>query len=185
MIKKFLTISTCIVFGCMITMASLAQTVNCYINDNGDCSVGGGQCLDADGNTGDTCKISFGGPTNRCSCVKGNGNGSGSGIPTLSEWGLIIFTLLLLTGGTLFIMRQPAIMSAMGGGSLHLEGGNPIPFVPTVFIKASTITSLLVLLGFAVAFWFSSPPSTTDIVGTSISAPIFAYLLHLLMLLKR
>jgi len=106
-------------------------------------------------------------------------------VPTVSEWGLIIFTLLLLTGGTLFIMRQPATMSAMGGGSLRSKGGNPLPFVPTVFIKASTITGLLVLFGFAIAFWLSSPPSTTDIVGTSISAPIFAYLLHLLMLFKR
>ncbi len=81
-------------------------------------------------------------------------------------------------------MRQPATMTAMAG-SLRSEGGNPLPFVPAVFIKASTITGLLVLLGFAFAFWLSSPPSTTDIVGTSISAPIFAYLLHLVMLIKR
>jgi hypothetical protein len=118
--------------------------------------------------------------------VNGGGTGGGgTGVPTLSEWGLILLTLLLLTGGVLFIMRQPATMSAMGGGSLHSEGGNPLPFVPAVFIKALTITGLLVLLGFAVAFWLSSPPSTTDIVGISISAPIFAYLLHLVMLLKR
>jgi hypothetical protein len=120
-----------------------------------------------------------------------NGNGIGDAcegippVPTLSEWGLIIFTLLLLTVGTLFFMRQQVTMSAMGGGTLRSEGGNPLPFVLAVFIRALTITGLLVLLGFSVAFWLSSPPSTTDIVGTSISVPIFAYLLHLLMLLRR
>jgi hypothetical protein len=145
-----------------------------YWHPNYECNDALTECIKSDDDDDVKCVTTSG---NDCTISVKDG-------PTLSEWGLIIFTLLLLTGGVLFIMRQPATMSAMGG-SLRSEGGNPLPFVPAVFIKALTITGLLVLLGFAVAFWLSSPPSATDIVGTSISAPIFAYLLHLVMLLKR
>jgi hypothetical protein len=105
-------------------------------------------------------------------------------IPTLSEWGLIIFMLMLTTIGILFTMRRQAMIAAMSGGIA--EGTPPPVLVPAVFIKALTITGLLALIGFAISIGLSSSlPTTTDIVGTLISAPIFAYLIHLLMIFKR
>jgi len=107
-----------------------------------------------------------------------------AGIPTLSEWGVIIFILMLTTIGILFTMRRQAMVAAMSGG---ISDGTPPPvLVPAVFIKALTITGLLALIGFAISIGLSSSlPTTTDIVGTLISAPIFAYLIHLLMIFKR
>jgi parallel beta-helix repeat protein len=109
---------------------------------------------------------------------------AGTGIPTLSEWGLIIFMLMLTTIGILFTMRRQAMIAATSGG---IADGTPPPvLVPAVFIKALTITGLLALIGFAISIWLSSSlPTTTDIVGTLISVPIFAYLIHLLMIFKR
>ncbi len=103
-------------------------------------------------------------------------------VPTLTEWGMIIFTLLLLTAGTLFAMRS----QARTGGSGRAGGIPELVFVPGVFIKALALTGLLALAGFAFGAWLSSgPPDATDVIGTLVSAPVFAYLLHLLMIFKR
>lgn len=81
-------------------------------------------------------------------------------------------------------MRSQTLNVATGGGRAD---GTLFPvLVPAVFIKALTITGLLALVGFVISVWLSSSlPSSIDIVGTLISAPIFAYLLHLLMIFKR
>ncbi len=51
-----------------------------------------------------------------CNCV----------VPTFSEWGLIIFTLLLLTGGTFFILQQQATIAMSGSGGI-LRSENNLP----------------------------------------------------------
>ncbi len=52
-------------------------------------------------------------------------------------------------------------------------------FVPGVFWKALAATLTVVLLGWIVAIWFFDELKTVDICGSPISAPIFAYLVHL------
>lgn len=106
-------------------------------------------------------------------------------IPTLSEWGLIIFTLLLLTTGTLFSIQRSQLMTRAAVNE-RTGGLPPLILVPVVFIKALTLTGLLTLA----VFTFDARLSyrlfnTVDVIGTLISAPVFAYLLHLLMLFKR
>ena len=52
-------------------------------------------------------------------------------------------------------------------------------FEPSVFIKVLAATLGAVFLGWAGAMWHYGELSTTDIAGSLISAPIFAYMVHL------
>jgi hypothetical protein len=52
-------------------------------------------------------------------------------------------------------------------------------FQPSVFIKVLAATLGVVFLGWAGAIRLYGELSTTDIAGSLISAPIFAYMVHL------
>jgi len=55
----------------------------------------------------------------------------------------------------------------------------PLDFVPAVFFKVLVITLTVVLVGWVGSLWLYGELTTVDIVGSLISAPIFAYLVHL------
>ncbi len=52
-------------------------------------------------------------------------------------------------------------------------------FVPAVFWKVLAATLTAVMLGWIGAIWFFGELKTVDIVGSLISTPILAYLVHL------
>ncbi len=52
-------------------------------------------------------------------------------------------------------------------------------FVPAVFWKVLAATLTVVMLGWIGAIWIYGELKTVDIVGSLISAPIFAYMVHL------
>ncbi len=52
-------------------------------------------------------------------------------------------------------------------------------FVPAVFSKVLAATLTVVMLGWLGAIWIFGELKTVDIVGSLISAPIFAYMVHL------
>ncbi len=52
-------------------------------------------------------------------------------------------------------------------------------FVPAVFWKVLAATLTVVMLGWIGAMWIFGELKTVDIVGSLISAPILAYLVHL------
>lgn len=54
-----------------------------------------------------------------------------------------------------------------------------IPFVPQVFAKVLAVTLTLVVIGFVISLWVYGEITSVDIVGSLISAPLFAYLIHL------
>jgi hypothetical protein len=100
-------------------------------------------------------------------------------IPTVPEWGLIIFTLLLLTVGTIFIQRRVMIAGANGGTMQLSQPTNAPLFVPPVFAKVLAATITLALVGFATVVWLAGSITPTDAGGTLISAVIVAYMVHL------
>jgi len=109
-----------------------------------------------------------------------------AGVPTVSEWGLIVLTLSLLTAGTVFLARRRTVLAGAGVGSVELSNRPGITlFVPLVFVKALAATMALVVVGFAGVIWLFGSISTTDAVGTLISAPLLAYLVHLWIVLAR
>ena len=52
-------------------------------------------------------------------------------------------------------------------------------FVPAVFGRVLAATLTVVMLGWIGAIWIFGELKTVDIVGSLISAPIFAYMVHL------
>ena len=58
-------------------------------------------------------------------------------------------------------------------------------FVPAVFWKVLAATLTLVMLGWIGAIWIFGELKTVDIVGSLISAPILAYLVHLWIVYAR
>ncbi len=58
-------------------------------------------------------------------------------------------------------------------------------FVPAVFWKVLAATLTAVMLGWIGAMWFYGELKTVDICGSLISAPIFAYMVHLWIIYAR
>ncbi len=54
-----------------------------------------------------------------------------------------------------------------------------LPFIPHVFFKVLAVTMTLVLIGYVISFAVYGEITNVDIVGSLISAPLFAYLVHL------
>jgi hypothetical protein len=101
-------------------------------------------------------------------------------IPTLSQWGLILLALLLLTAGTIVLLRwQPALQMAMPGMAGAKPGDTRL-FVPERFLRVLAVTLAVAVLGLAGVIVWSSGVAARDIVGTLLSAGIVAYWLHLL-----
>jgi hypothetical protein len=98
-------------------------------------------------------------------------------VPTLSEWGLIIFSLLILTLITVVVARRRTATSAAGGGAdVTLNG--PL-FVPRLFLKTLTATLGLAAVILVGATLLSTGVPLRDIAGTILSAGIVAYMAHL------
>lgn len=96
---------------------------------------------------------------------------SSSTIPTLSEWGLIIMALLLVTVASIFISRSHAPGLAVNGSL----------FVASVFIRVGTVAAFLWLAGIAIFGSIAGTISSTDVAGSLISTVIGAYWVHLLV----
>lgn len=98
-------------------------------------------------------------------------------IPTLSEWGLIIFSLLILTLATVVIVRRKTTL-ATAGGDASVTIGAPL-FVPVVFWKTLTVMLVLAGAGLGVAMAIAGTVPLRDTAGTIVSAGIVAYIAHL------
>jgi len=103
-------------------------------------------------------------------------------IPTLSQWGLIILALLLMTIGSL----KMGVVSFAGAGTSTIPVGSSfkLPFNNAILRKAFMITGIMAIIGFAVCFGIYGAIFMPDLIGVAIAGPIFAYLTHLLYLLE-
>jgi hypothetical protein len=115
-----------------------------------------------------------------------NAFGGGRSVPTLSQWGLIIMSLLLLTAGTIFIMRRgPVIAQTATAGGYCTQRGRPALFERKVFLRVGGAMLPLCLIGLAIAGWASDGVETLDVAGTLLCTLIVAYIVHLLALTAR
>ncbi len=106
-------------------------------------------------------------------------------IPTLSEWGLILLSLLLMSYGA--VQMTAGKLAINGNTNIPLPMGNQfnLPFNAAIFEKSLKFTALLALIGFAICFAIYGAIFLPDIIGFILTAPIFAYLLHLLYLAEK
>lgn len=101
-------------------------------------------------------------------------------VPTVSEWGLAIMSLLLLTASTVLLTRRRLAVSS--GASL--DSGPPI-VAPALLGKVAAAIGVLGVLSLAVAVRLGYAPSATDATGALLCAGILAYLLHYWIALTR
>ncbi len=144
----------------------------CAETASGACMVGE-ECFAV---TGDSCAI-LGGTFSGAGTVCGAAQSGDHNIPTLSEWGLIIFSLLILSLVTVVVTRRRTATSAVGaGGSITISGPT---FVPARFMKALVVTLSLAVVVLVTATIMSGSIPLRDIIGTILSAGIVAYIVHL------
>jgi len=107
-----------------------------------------------------------------------------SSAPTLTEWGVLIMTLLLLTAGMIFIARRRPVLVAttgIGSGSEFTHGMSRSLFVGGIFARVLAVTFAMVLIGFGAVTSIFGPVSTLDVIGALLCALILSYLIHLLI----
>lgn len=102
-------------------------------------------------------------------------------IPTLSQWGLIVFGLLLISTGILFIRKRQLRMATC---NVSVETNKQALYNRKIFIK-----TLAYILPAAIAFmiilnFFTGDLTRVDIAGTLLCSVIAAFILHSMFLMK-
>jgi hypothetical protein len=106
-----------------------------------------------------------------------------SDIPTLSQWGLIILSLLFIASGILFIRRRQVSLSIAGAGATASSAQGFFITRP-FFIIAAVLTGFTLVL-FAANTMVTGSVSLKDLGGTLTSSVILAYIIHLLDIFKK
>jgi len=105
-------------------------------------------------------------------------------IPTMSEWGLIILTLLTLTFVTVTTTAKEGSLANINMTSSQLTQLKFYPFNAAIFNKASIFTAAIALIAAIITLMVYGSITMTDSIGTIIAAPIFAYFMHLLIMIN-
>jgi hypothetical protein len=107
--------------------------------------------------------------------------------PTLSQWGAILLSLLLLATGTVFITgrrRMAVETETLSGASNFNEPARPL-FAAKIFAKALAVTLSLFLAGLATFTRLSGSIGAIDVCGALLCSLIVAYIAHLLIVASR
>lgn len=100
-------------------------------------------------------------------------------IPTLSEWGLILFALIIFTLSVVFGVEQKEFIALATGSSTSSNNRTRFPFNSKVYFAILPIIYLMFVLVFAVAILvFGYELTVADLPGTLLSGAIVAYLIH-------
>jgi hypothetical protein len=102
-------------------------------------------------------------------------------VPTLSEWGLILMSLLVGALGVAFLVRASAPALA-GRGAVS---ATPSLLEPRLYARCVAVLSALATLGLVVAFLATGPVGLVDLIGLALCVPVAAHPLHLLILSRR
>ena len=129
---------------------------------------------------GDETGVDCGGPDcEPCEPVMGN-------IPTMSEWGLIIFGLIMFTLSLVFGMsyqRTPAMAGSMRSSASQRS---KFPFNQALYFKLLPYVYLAIAAIFVAAIVFTGYELTSaDIPGSIIAGGILAYLVHFVLLTSK
>ena len=106
-----------------------------------------------------------------------------AGIPTMSEWGLIIFGLIIFTLSLVFGLQFQRSMSLATSGQASGAGRAKLPFSQELFFKVLPYVYLTIAAIFVFAIVVSGYELTNaDIPGSIIAGGIVAYLLHFVLM---
>jgi hypothetical protein len=97
-------------------------------------------------------------------------------VPTLSQWGMIILTLLIMSGGII------QIVAMFAPGALPIR--RRIPFDSDMFAHSLRAVLVFALVGAVLSVLFTGTIAASDIIGGSVTIPVLAYFHHLLRLVR-
>lgn len=119
---------------------------------------------------------------NNVATAPGSCSMSAPTIPTLSEWGLILFALIIFTMSVVFgTQHQKTLATQNAGGSMPATSGSKLPFDSTLYLKVLPIVYLSFAVIFAAAALFGYELTSADIPGSLLSGAVIAYLVHFVM----
>lgn len=99
-------------------------------------------------------------------------------VPTMTEWGLFIFCLLMLTAGMVTLRQRRLVLAGSQNVSFSLRR---LPFDRAFFTKAMAVTGLVFAVIFSAAIvFFGYEMTNADVPGSLISIPLLAYLVMLI-----
>ena len=107
--------------------------------------------------------------------------GGGTAAPTLSQWGMFLFALIMLSFGLVFMYKSQARMAVAGSASVSMNN-QTVPFDKTVFQSALKTAMMLAILGFALIYMVWGEVVPADFIGMALSIPAVAYLIHMVKL---
>ncbi|MCP4589569.1 MAG: hypothetical protein GY842_02370 [bacterium] len=105
-----------------------------------------------------------------------------TGAPTMSEWGLIIMALLFLNAGTLVIYRQQPLVAGASKGLWPVPVG--LPLDGRILVKVLAAGLGIALVALIATGCVSGSLTLADTVGTLLSLPLAAYLVHVWIMLR-
>lgn len=101
------------------------------------------------------------------------------GIPTMSEWGLILLTLIIFTLSVVFGTQHQRAMAMSNGNTYADRSRNKLPFDRKAFFRILPMVYMAIAAIFTIAiavFGYEITPS--DVPGALLSGAILAYLVH-------
>ncbi len=102
-------------------------------------------------------------------------------VPTMGEWGMILFALIMLSFGVIFVMRQQIAIAGAGVASSAFS--SRLPFDKTSFGKILAYVMIGWATVFAVAVSvFGYEMTNADVPGSLLAGPALAYLIHLIVM---
>jgi hypothetical protein len=101
------------------------------------------------------------------------GGQPGIGAPTLSEWGMILMTLLIVAAGTFFLMKRGGAMSVASAGASTFDG----PAMAVDFGLLAKVT--LVIEAVVAVALLALKADPVDVAGALASGLIVAFIVHL------
>lgn len=102
-----------------------------------------------------------------------------SPIPTLNQWGLLIFAMLLMTLGLVLLFNNSRVAVLNASSYVKINNQLFLPFDKERMLKALEHTIIALVLIAATIFMFWGELIIDDVVGLSILAPILAYFIYL------
>ncbi len=100
-------------------------------------------------------------------------------VPTLSQWGMVLLLLLLISLGTAFIIKRQRSLAIAGGMESTSQNRRSL-FDRILYFKVLVVVLLFLITVISFVVIYYGNISMTDIVGGILSSLIVAYLIHLI-----
>lgn len=108
---------------------------------------------------------------------------AGAPIPTMGQWGMFLFTLIMVTFGLVFVYNAQHRLAVSGmGGVSNSFNTRQLPFEKTTFQSALKIAMALAIPGFVLIFAVWGEIVSADFLGMALAIPVVAYLIHVVKL---